>query len=320
MKPSVKRLLSILQIPLLPVTAAVYVYLRLLTRSNMHRLPLNLRLARKIGVFPIRDHFYEPMFDPRHLVRSLRDERRLPGIDWNIDQQLSLLREFHYQSELTRFPIGNPGNADFHYDNGSFGSGDAEYLYNVVRHFKPKTLVEIGSGNSTRMAIQAMRENQREDSAYRCRHVCVEPYLAPWLEEAPVEVIRRRVECVDRGLFSELGKNDVLFIDSSHVIRPQGDVVVEYLEILPTLASGVLVHIHDIFSPFDYLDEWIRKDARLWNEQYLLEAFLSHNRDFRVLGALNLLKHRHFDRLGACCPVLAQQPQREPGSFWLVRN
>jgi hypothetical protein len=135
-----------------------------------------------------------------------------------------------------------------------------------------------------------------------------------------VEVIRRRVELVDRSVFSGLGKNDILFIDSSHVIRPQGDVVTEYLEILPTLRSGVLVHVHDVFSPFDYLDEWILKVARFWNEQYLLEAFLTQNREFRVLGALNLLKHRHFDSLTTCFPVLARQPEREPGSFWMVRN
>jgi hypothetical protein len=122
-------------------------------------------------------------------------------------------------------------------------------------------------------------------------------------------------------LFESLASGDILFIDSSHVIRPQGDVLFEYLSILPRLSHGVLVHIHDIFTPKDYLTEWVVNERRLWNEQYLLEAFISMNRGFRVIGALNFLKHHHPDPLGAKLPVLRQElSQREPGSFWIVRD
>ena len=114
--------------------------------------------------------------------------------------------------------------------------------------------------------------------------------------------------------------NDILFIDSSHVIRPQGDVLFQYLEILPILNSGVLVHIHDIFTPKDYLDEWVFDYHRLWNEQYLLEAFLTFNQHYRIIGALNYLRHHHFEALASKCPVFARQDNREPGSFWLMKT
>ena len=93
------------------------------------------------------------------------------------------------------------------------------------------------------------------------------------LEKIGVTVIRQKVEGLGKAVFAELEKGDILFIDSSHIIRPQGDVLFEYLESLPSLNRGVIVHIHDIFSPKDYLKEWVTNEVRFWNEQYLLEAF-----------------------------------------------
>ena len=111
-----------------------------------------------------------------------------------------------------------------------------------------------------------------------------------------------------------------MFIDSSHIIRPQGDVLFEILEILPVLSSGVIVHIHDIFSPKDYPDKWILKEHRLWNEQYLLEAFLSNNRDFEIIGSLNYLMHNYPKELKSVSPILNKQENREPGSFWIRKK
>jgi hypothetical protein len=139
----------------------------------------------------------------------------------------------------------------------------------------------------------------------------------PWLEQAPVRVIRQRVEESDPSLFFKLEENDILFIDSSHMIRPQGDVLFEYLEILPTLKIGVIVHIHDIFSPRDYPASWVVEEVRFWNEQYLLEAFLSHNRDWKIIGAVNFLHQSHFDALSKVCPRLVQSSN--PGSFYMQR-
>jgi len=125
------------------------------------------------------------------------------------------------------------------------------------------------------------------------------------------------VEDVEPGFFSELEENDILFIDSSHVIRPQGDVLFEYLELLPSLNKGVIVHIHDIFSPRNYPEQWLKDEVRLWNEQYLLEAFLCHNSHWKIIGALNYLHHHYYEELKRVAPFLT--PGHEPGSFYIQK-
>jgi hypothetical protein len=130
---------------------------------------------------------------------------------------------------------------------------------------------------------------------------------------------RLSVEEVDIEIFKALKKDDILFVDSSHIIRPQGDVLVEYLEILPQLNPGVIIHIHDIFTPKDYLDEFIFTNHYMWNEQYLLEALLTNTNSFKIIGAVNYLKHHYPEQLSAKCPILKDQAYREPGSFWMVK-
>ncbi|MFC7673173.1 class I SAM-dependent methyltransferase [Mycolicibacterium sp. GCM10028919] len=295
-------------------------------RAGINRMPYTSRVFRRIGVYPIRDHYYEPLFNTAHLTRSLDQDRDLPGIDWNIAEQLKLLEKFEFNRELVVLPLEHGSaergsNRKFFYNNGMFESGDAEYFYNVIRHLKPRRLIEIGSGQSTLLAKQAIAENVRQDPNSGCEHICIEPYEAGWLEQTGVKVIRERVEAVPKELFRTLSRGDILFIDSSHMIRPQGDVLFEYLEILPILQPGVFVHIHDIFSPRDYPEKWISQDVRFWNEQYLLEAFLNFNASFEIVGALNFLKHHYPKDLASCCPILSEQmDSREPGSFWIRRT
>lgn len=122
---------------------------------------------------------------------------------------------------------------------------------------------------------------------------------------------------MDVNFFNQLGENDILFIDSSHIIRPQGDVLFEYLQILPILNKGVIVHIHDIFTPKDYLNEWIFNGTLFWNEQYFLESFLCLNNSYSIIGALNYLKNNYYNELAEKCPMLTLD--REPGSFWIKK-
>jgi len=322
----IKKLIVEIVVPvadylLAPLTFFSAVLLKLVRRVGVYRMRASKAVLQAVGVFPIRDHYYEPMFNPRYLRRSLREDRRLPGIDLNVSGQLDLLERLRFGEELARFPQGKRKELEYYYDNPNFGPGDAEFLYALIRLCKPSRILEIGSGMSTLMARNAVAANRSDDPSYDCRHVCVEPFEMPWLNLlGGVEIVRVPVEDVDRREFAALGRNDILFIDSSHVIRPQGDVIVEYLEILPTLGPGVLVHIHDIFTPKDYPDEWVVEQIRFWNEQYLVEAFLSFNSGFRVLAALNFLKHHFPEKLAQKFPVLAERIDRhEPGSLWLER-
>lgn len=312
---ALKRTIDICLFPIVFLSALVFKFLR---KKGVNNFPFSKQALLNVGVFPIVDHYYEPLFNPKHLIKPLSENRKLPGINWNIDRQIELLNQFNFQSEFEKIANHFVNDTEFSFDNNSFGSGDAEYWYNIIRLKKPKKIIEIGSGNSTKMARLALEMNKKEDSTFQCSHICIEPYEMPWLEKIGAEIIREKVETIGYEFFQKLEENDILFIDSSHMIRPQGDVLFEYLELLPTLKKGVIVHIHDIFSPKDYPNEWVVNQTRLWNEQYLLEAFLSHNYEWEIIGGLNYLKHNYFSLLKEKCPRLTNE--REPGSFYLARK
>jgi len=306
-----------IDIILLPFVCVAAIILKVFCKGGRGRLPRSQKALIAVGIYPISDHYYEPLFNPKHLHKPLSDERTLPALTWNVNEQLATLNAFNFQQEFHDIPENFVDDTVFHFKNGSYASGDAEYWYNIIRLKKPKKIIEIGSGHSTKMARLAIAANQKSDNTYQCKHVCIEPYEMPWLEKTGVEVLRKKVEDIDIDFFQQLEADDILFIDSSHVIRPQGDVLFEYLEVIPTLKSGVIVHVHDIFSPRHYPKEWVVDEIRFWNEQYLLEAFLSFNTEWKIMGALNFLCHNYFDLLKEKCPQLT--PDREPGSFYMVR-
>jgi len=314
-KKLIKTLLPILDFLVTPLVFVAALILRFVRRVGVNNMNLSLRILDFVGILPVRDHYYEPLTNPKNLRHSLRDDRELPGIDMNIPGQLELLSSFCYSDELVELSQKQITKHSFDFNNPSFLSGDAEYLYNIIRYYKPRKIIEIGSGYSTLMASQAILKNKQDYENYDCKHICVEPYEMDWLEKLEnLEVIRKLVEKTDIQLYEDLCENDILFIDSSHIIR------YEFLQILPILSSGVIVHIHDIFTPKDYLDEWLIRQRKLWNEQYLLEAFLSCNKQYKVIGALNFLKHHYPDKLSEKCPILAKQLiEREPGSFWIKK-
>lgn len=308
--------------PLVALLLAPSLYvLKAARRVGLHRLPVTERVLLGIGIFPIRDHYYEPLFNPVRLKRDLRLNRSLPAVDLRLPQALELLTEFRYGAEfrdvMARTRVAADARPAFSMGNVSFESGDADMWYSMIRHFKPKRIIEIGSGHSTLVARAAIAMNGHEDATYSCDHVCIEPFENAWLESCGARVHRALVEDLPASFFHELGPGDMLFIDSSHMIRPQGDVVFEYLELLPALQPGVIVHIHDIFTPRDYLPNWVITEKRFWNEQYLLEAFLSFNTAFEVLLPVNYLHHEAYDALAAACADHARS--REPGSFYIRR-
>jgi len=306
-----------------PLTLFSAIWYKFIRTAPVQKMPISERIFMKVGVLPVNDHYYQPLINPsRHLSKPLNEDRALPGINWNTAEQLQLLQQFNYTNELNTIP-SNKKDTDqlrYYYNNHSFLPGDAEYLYNIIRHFKPRRIIEIGCGYSTLMAVEAEKANARDNSAHACNHTCIEPYEMPWLEQLNVTVQRSKVEDIAPSTFTSLEANDILFIDSSHIIRPQGDVLFEFLELLPLIKKGVLVHVHDIFSPKDYPAEWVIDNHRLWNEQYLLEAFLTFNNDFRIIGALNFLKHRYPQEFNRACPHSGAMQGDEPGSFWMVRN
>lgn len=310
--PLIDPLIAILLIPACFIMKGI-------RQTGIQRWSLCRGMFRQIGLFPIRNHYYEPQFIFQNSQHDFSQPIELNGINWNIDKQLNLLSDLHFTNEIEgAFPSASENMDEFHFNNHAFEAGDAEFLYQLIRLKKPQRIIEVGSGFSSRIAARAIKKNQQENPEQKVEHICIEPYEMPHLEKQGFTVIRDKVENISPAFFEKIEKNDLLFIDSSHIIKPAGDIIHLYLHILPTLPSGVIVHIHDIFSPRNYPTEWLTNEIRLWNEQYLVEAFLTHNNQWEVLATLNLLKHSHYSCLKKVCPYLT--PTHEPGSLYIQKK
>lgn len=270
------------------------------------------------------NHYYSPVPDVSRLgTADFRRVFTLAGVDMNEPAQLEFLEACAlYKREYAEFPAdggGGGGTGRFHFRNGVYESFDAEVLHCMVRRLKPRRIIEVGSGFSTLVTAAACELNAREGAP--CLFSAIEPYPNE-IFQAPVagltELIRTPLQETDPALFATLGENDVLFIDSSHVLKAGSDVQLLYLEILPRLAPGVVIHVHDIFLPSEYPEAWIKEEHIFWNEQYLLQAFLAFNDSFRVLWGGTYMHQRHAARLQDAFP--AYDPNRcLPGSFWMRR-
>lgn len=282
-------------------------------------------ICQRIGFHITPNHYYEPIPDTRALEDELwSNNSDLVGIDMREESQINLLYQFHskFKGEYERFPRNKTSIPHQYYvNNGGFESVDGEILYCMIRQFKPKKIIEIGSGNSTYLAAQAVLKNKEEDGI-ECELIAIEPYPNDVLNigfSALSELIPEEVQNIPLSKFSELTENDILFIDSSHVLKIGNDVQYEYLKILPNLNKGVIVHIHDIFLPSEYKKEWILREHIFWTEQYLLQAFLTYNSDFEVLWGGSYMHLRHPDRLENVFSSYNRE-NRWPGSFWIRRS
>ncbi|MEQ8303240.1 MAG: class I SAM-dependent methyltransferase [Cyclobacteriaceae bacterium] len=304
---------DLLVVPLTIVSGCSF---RIMKFLGIKKFPINRWIFHNIGFFPVVSHYYEPQFDFRSYSQRIRNVK---GVNFNPEGQLGILRSFRYGAELTAKPADKGSVDTYFFNNGSFESGDSECYYSIIRKFKPRKIIEIGSGYSTLIALEAIDLNRREDKGYDCVMTCIEPYEMNWLKAFRVELLSKKVEEVDLGLFETLDEGDILFIDSSHMMRPQGDVLFEIFEILPVLKSGVLIHFHDIFSPLDYPENWLKEEFRMWNEQYLVEAFLWNNDKYRIMLALSYLSIHYVEELCEAFPVYCRNTKRSLASLWLQK-
>ena len=231
-------------------------------------------------------HFYSPVPSREDIEDAFaRDESGppFPGIDLNEAAQEARLERF------VPWYAGQPFRADpsperrYHFENGSYGRFDAIMLTCMLREARPRRIIEVGSGFSS----AAMLDINEHVLGGSVNLTCIDPDLSrvrrllrPGYEQR-LRLIERRVQDVPLETFDALGENDVLFIDSSHVSKIGSDVNRLYFHVLPRLAPGVLVHIHDITGTLEYARQWY-DEGRAWNEQYIVRAFLMHNIAFRI--------------------------------------
>lgn len=271
-------------------------------------------------------HFYSPITDPAEL--AARDASlwpavpEIPGIDFNDDSHEHILREIfarhmpHYDYPETLEET--PELADFYTRNSQFSWLDSRSLFVLLREWRPRRMIEVGSGFSTLLAADVNRRFLDRTMEL----TSIEPYPRAFLRnslDGLTRLIESKVQDVPLDEFMRLEAGDVLFIDSSHVAKTGSDVNFLYFEVLPRLAPGVRIHIHDIFLPHDYLREWAIVENRSWNEQYVLRALLMYSSAFQVIFGCNYAFWRF--------PELVQRALAHPaghafggGSFWIERR
>lgn len=268
------------------------------------------KLGVRFGFHVVPVHYYSPLPDILELERTKHiwaKKSELPGIGIDIDQQVKNLRRIciPYQSEY----IGN--NAYKYAVNNVFGSGfgyiEAQTLHAVIRYYKPKRIIEVGGGVSTYCALKALRKNRREENVENFFIKCIEPYPSVTLKSLKeIELIPKKVQAVPFEVFSELKEHDLLFIDSSHTVKPGGDVNYLVLEIIPRLNPGVIVHFHDINLPYDYPRMVLRTFFHSM-ETSLLRAFLIHNNKAKIIFCQSQLHYDCKDSLKEVFPEYKPQ-------------
>lgn len=256
---------------------------------GVHKLGIRFR----IHVLPV--HYYSPVPNILELQRT-RDvwarKSELPGVSVSLDEQAANLEVIcmPYQSEYTGNEFYREAVSN-HFGPG-FGYIEAQALHGVIRHYKPKRIVEIGSGVSTYCMLKASEINAKE-TGQASKIASIEPYPSSKLKTLPgIELKRTKVQNVPFEVFTELGENDLLFIDSSHTVKAGSDVNFLILEVLPRLRRGVIVHFHDIFLPYDYQRD-VSRTFLHWAETSLLRAFLIFNEKVRIVVCLS---HLHYER------------------------
>jgi predicted O-methyltransferase YrrM len=269
---------------------------------------------------------------PRHYAFPIPDTGRLdprlwsgsaslpPGIDLGEQSQQELLAAFSrdFAAEWAELPRERTPDGSFYLNNRHFETVDAEMFHGLIRRQKPRRLIEAGSGFSTLLAARAAAMNAREGQP--CEITVWDPYAGPAVRALAGHGVTLNPTQVQRAPLEEFARltvGDILFIDSSHVLYVGSDVQFLFAEVIPRLAPGVLVHIHDVFLPEQYPRRWFTDRLRFWNEQYLLQAFLAFNQQFRVVWGSYFMARAHGEQLAAVFPAFRLDD--EPASFWFER-
>lgn len=272
-------------------------------------------LAQDVGINVTPADFYSPIPSTKELGERAWRLRydQVRTYDFGIDEQLELLKSFsRWRSELEDIPEEEKEPGGFYWKNPMFGPLDASFYYYMIREFKPSTIIEVGSGYSTMLAARAAIMNGNTNL------VCVEPFPSEALKRgfpSLTRLLKEPVQDVDLSEFESLQDGDFLFIDSTHVSKIDSDVNHLVFQVLPRLQKGVFIHIHDVPLPFDAGRNKILFLKQFWNEHYLVQAFLMHNNDYKIILMNHLLGREHTE---AVVKALSGKPYFiGGGSIWI---
>jgi predicted O-methyltransferase YrrM len=287
-------------------------------------LAVIVRLARWRILRLKNGHYYSPVPSMKELERDAqrifdRSIRSLPGVELNEARQLALLTEFAAFYNEQPFPEAPREDIRYFADNYWYGRADALFLYSIIRTFRPRRIVEIGSGYSS----AAMLDTNERFMDRSIQFTFIEPESARLRKLLKAEdgqsvtIVEQPIQQVDLGVVDRLAANDILFVDSSHVSKAGSDVNYILFELLPRLASGVIVHFHDVLYPFEYPKAWFELGLS-WNEPYILRAFLQYNEKFPILFWNDFMMRCHPDAIQKLMPLCSHPPAfGVGGSLWL---
>ena len=265
-------------------------------------------------------HYYSPIVDPRDIVRNGRIRRdvepsEIAGIDLSIERMRTWWAENSEIIASTPFPEHEAAGFRYYSENPIFPIGDAVTLRAMIARERPRRIVEIGSGFSSACALDSIDEFKLPT-----KMTLVEPYTERLMERLRpsdmdrVDIIESGVQDVDIHIFTSLEIGDILFIDSTHILKTGSDVNFELFRVLPLLRSGVMVHFHDMHYPFEYPDDWIITKNLSWNEIYAVRAFLMYNDRFKIDFMNHMFGRFCSEEIRSVFPRFARNVG---GSLWL---
>lgn len=254
-------------------------------------------------------HYYSPIVDPKEGAEAYDRAARagvpvsLPGIALDREAMIATWRELVPLIETSGFQASPAADFGYGYENGMYAWGDGAILSAMIRKFRPAKIIEIGCGWSSACMVETLARTPDLE----CKLTFIEPNtgrLKERLGEAYSDytVIADLVQNVDPELFTTLDAGDILFIDSTHVMKTGSDVCFEMFEILPSLKRGVLVHIHDMLWPFEYYRSWVVDDNRSWNEIYAYRALLMNNPNWEIVMFISYLEWFEWSLISSTWP------------------
>lgn len=279
-------------------------------------------ICRKMGFQPLLVHYYEPVPEYESIpVEYFHTRQTFPGFEIDAATVSAILQTLSSHAGECQWPENKSAEGVYFSQNGSFGYSSAAILHSTIRSFHSRGVIEVGSGYSSLIILEALKKNYPEGEF---NFICIEPYPRPWLKEVAarnpggMDLRAEKAETVDENMFLKLRENDILFIDSSHVSKLNSDVNYLYLHVLPRLAKGVVIHIHDIYIPYEYPRvHFYGKQKIFWNEQYLLQAFLTNNENFEIIIPGYFVQTDMSDDFRKSFPHYDPSKHRATSSFWL---
>ncbi|HMI77718.1 MAG TPA: class I SAM-dependent methyltransferase [Ferruginibacter sp.] len=297
--------------------------LKILINKLINKIPFIQYLKFKKNSWAPAGHFYSPLV----LIDDIKKrefeiwkdaaKEGIKGIDLRTDEQIKLIKSFTQFYDEIPFKPTKQANIRYQFENGFYSYTDGIILYSMIRHFKPKNIIEIGSGFSSAVMLDTneLFFNNEINLTF------IEPYpdrlhsIMTENDKITTTIIQSNVQAVSIDSFEKLRAGDILFIDSTHVAKTGSDVNYILFEILPSLQSGVLIHFHDVFYPFEYPKEWVF-EGRSWNEDYFLKAFLMYNDKFEIKLFSEYI-HKHHKNAFENMPL---SYKNWGGNFWILKK